>query len=264
MQFRTSDQKIRKIFQTASVKPEIHYIPVDAGKRRLRYIKVSKSDTLPLVVFVHGAPGSSDVFFGFMRDSLLTDKFQMISVDRVGYGYSNFGKSETSILNQAKFIQEIPDLKNYKTILVGHSFGAPIIARMAIEYPDKISSLVLVAGTIDPASEQIFWISYPANWKLFRWMVPNAFKVANDEKLEHVSELKKLDPLWKDIKKPMTIIQGGKDFLAPVSNLTFIKERVDSTLLDVIFVPKMNHFVPWSHPELIRNSLLKNRAYLNK
>lgn len=258
MQFRKSNKQVQKIFMNAPVQPEIHTIKIDSGNRNLRYVKVSKSDSLPLVLFVHGAPGASDAFYDFMQDSVLTEKFSMISVDRAGYGYSDFGKSEPSILKQAQFISEIPDFKeNTNTILVGHSFGAPIISRMAIEYPDKMKALVLVAGTMDPKLEQIFWISYPADWWIFRWMVPTSMRVANDEKLQHVAELEKMDTLWQKIKHPTTVIQGGKDFLAPAENLDFVQKKFENAELDTVFIPDMNHFTPWSHPHLIHEALLK-------
>lgn len=259
MQFRKSNKKVRKIFKTAPVSPEIHTISIDSGKRNFRYVKVSKSDTLPLVIFVHGAPGASDAFYDFMKDSALVDEFQMISVDRAGYGYSDFGKSEPSILKQAQFVQELPEFQktNQKIILVGHSFGAPIVARMAIEFPEKIHALVLVAGTIDPELEQIFWISYPANWWIFRWMVPTSMRVANDEKLQHVAELEKMDTLWQKITHPTTVIQGGKDFLAPAGNLDFAKKKLINAELDTVFIADMNHFTPWSHPHLIKEALRK-------
>ena len=40
-------------------------------------------------------------------DSILTQKAQLISVDRAGYGYSDYGKSVISIQKQA----ELPNLK---------------------------------------------------------------------------------------------------------------------------------------------------------
>ncbi len=259
MQFRKSNKQVKKIFENAPVPAKIHTIAVDAGKRHFRYIKVSKSDSLPLVIFVHGAPGASDAFYDFMKDSTLVDSFQMISVDRAGYGYSDFGKSEPSILKQAQFIAELPDFQdnNNKIILLGHSFGAPIVARMAIEFPEQVAHLILVAGTIDPDLEQIFWISYPADWWIFRWLVPTSMRVANDEKLRHVAELQKMDNLWQKITQPTTIIQGGKDFLAPAGNLDFALQKLKNASLDTVFIPSMNHFTPWTHPHLIKEALLK-------
>ncbi len=259
MQFRQSNKKVLKSFKNAPVSPDIQTISMESEKRNLRYVKVSKSDTLPLLMFVHGAPGGADAFFDFMKDSVLVRKFRMISVDRAGYGYSDFGKSEPSILKQAQFIAQVPEFQKNKEkiILVGHSFGAPIIARMAMEYPNKIKALILVAGTMAPELEQVFWISYPADWWIFRWMVPTSMRVANDEKLQHANELRKMDSLWQTITHPTTVIQGGKDFLAPAENLDFVQKKFINAKLDTVFIPDMNHFTPWTHPELIHEAILK-------
>jgi pimeloyl-ACP methyl ester carboxylesterase len=41
-----------------------------------------------------------------------------------------------------------------KPILVGHSLGGPVAARLAMDYPDEVGGLILVAPSIDPELEK--------------------------------------------------------------------------------------------------------------
>ena len=63
-------------------------------------------------------------------------------------------------------------------------------------------------------------------------------------------------PYWKNIQQPVTVIQGNKDVLVSPANAAFAKKMlVNSRKLDFIIVDDMNHFVPWSHPHLIKNAI---------
>ncbi|HUM47288.1 MAG TPA: alpha/beta hydrolase, partial [Chitinophagales bacterium] len=178
------------------------------------------SDTNQLVLFVHGAPGSWDAYMRYLGDTALMHRAQLVSVDRPGYGKSGMGQSVTSIEAQAAMIQPILEAnKSGKpAILVGHSLGGPVIARLAMDYPGQVGALIFLAPAIDPDNEKIYAISYPANWKIFRWMVPAVWKVTNDEKLSHVEELQKMVPLWAGIRIPCTYMYGKKDGTVPPVN----------------------------------------------
>jgi len=56
---------------------------------------------LPLLLFIHGAPGRWYGYIDYLSDSTLLKNFQMISIDRAGYGNSAKGGAVTSIAQQA-------------------------------------------------------------------------------------------------------------------------------------------------------------------
>ncbi|MEL7001710.1 MAG: alpha/beta hydrolase, partial [Bacteroidota bacterium] len=88
---------------------------------------------------------------------------------------------------------------------------------------------------------------------------PTSFRVTNDEIYYLEDELKDMLPLWKDIQIPATIIQGGKDSLVPAENADFARKMlINSPDVDIVLVEDMNHFVPWSNPELIREAILRH------
>jgi len=254
-QFRTSNEKLYDQFEAEST--SLHIGEYQFEEHTIRYLETG-SVGKPLVFFVHGAPGSADAFVDFLKDSTLAKHTHMISVDRPGHGYSDFGQAMVSIEGQAaalKFLLEKNEA-NQKPILVGHSFGGPIVARMAMDYPDLVGALILAAPAVDPANEKIWWVSYPANWKLFRWMVPRSWRETNDEKLAHIEELKKMQSLWKKVSVPTTIIHGEKDKLVPVTNAYFAQKQLANASVTMVIEPKMDHLIPWNRPDLMKKAIL--------
>src|SRR5882724_9149847 len=109
MQFRMSKSEIDTYFLNKEKKGVLHQYP--AGKRTMSYLEVGDGSR-PLVVFVHGSPGSLSAFIDFMADSVLLSRAQLISVDRAGFGQSNFGYAERSLKRQAEYLK--PILEKYK------------------------------------------------------------------------------------------------------------------------------------------------------
>jgi pimeloyl-ACP methyl ester carboxylesterase len=209
------------------------------------------------IFFVHGAPGASDNYYQYLRDTVLLSKANLYSIDRPGYGFSNFGKSEISIETHTKVVAEIIDrLPEQKVIVLGHSYGGPIAAYSSL-LSSKVKSVLMLAPAIDPENEKIFWIAKFAKWKLTKWMVPGAMGVAGDEKFSHVAELEKLKDLWKEIKVPVIHIHGTKDIIVPFENLSFSVLQFNPQYLDTIILEKENHFLPWDRYSLVKRELLK-------
>jgi pimeloyl-ACP methyl ester carboxylesterase len=252
-QFRKSNKEIYQYFAEKQI--EVAIKRYQERNRSIRYLESGNSDK-PLVLFIHGAPGSSDAFIDFLSDSTLATQTHMISVDRPGYGYSGFGNTEPSIEAQAAYLKPLLSLSQGKAILVGHSYGGPIAARLAMDFPELVKGIVLVAPALDPEAEKVFWVSYPAEWKVFRWMLPEVWKVTNEEKLKHKEELRLMLPLWQELEVPTTIIHGEKDKLVPLSNANFAKRKMTNAEVKLIIKAELNHLIPWEKPELIRQAIL--------
>ncbi len=172
MTFRMSPKKIDAYFSAKNITAEQSSIKKD--QRVINYVRTGDKEN-PLVLFVHGSPGSLSAFIDFLADSVLLNHFMLITADRPGFGYSNFGFAEPSINKQADLL--IPIVEKYKqsrpVILVGHSLGAPVIAQMAINHPDLIDGLVIVAGSIDPQLEpNESWFRVPLATPFLSWILP--------------------------------------------------------------------------------------------
>jgi pimeloyl-ACP methyl ester carboxylesterase len=256
MQFRMSKSEVDAYFATKERKGVLHHYP--AGKRTMSYLEVGDS-ALPLVVFVHGSPGSLSAFIDFMADTALLAHAMLITVDRPGFGASNFGYAEPSLEKQAALLK--PILENHKSqrpiILVGHSLGGPLIARMAMDYPHLIDGLVMVAPSIDPELEPNEWFRGPLATPFLKWMLPRSIRASNDEIYHLKPELEEMMPMWGKIKARTIVIQGKKDSLVPPGNADFARKMMTGADVKVVMVDGMDHFVPWNHPYLIRDAVLE-------
>jgi pimeloyl-ACP methyl ester carboxylesterase len=255
--FRMSQKKLHEYFTTNKINGTLENYQV--GFRDIYYARAG-DESKPLVLFIHGSPGSLDAFIHFLGDSILLKRALLISTDRPGFGYSNFGNAEPSLVKQADALK--PILLKYQTnrpiILVGHSLGGPLIARMAIDYPELVDGLVIVAGSIDPELEpNETWFRAPLATPFLSWVLPRAFRASNEEIYRLKPELQEMLPLWKNIKCPVIVIQGGSDGLVPKENADFARKMLTNAPVEFVLVDSMNHFVPWSNPELIHDAVLK-------
>lgn len=255
--FRMSTSEVKKYFEGTRYKPSIGYYY--AGERKVNYAYIG-SDTLPTVIFLHGAPGSWSAFIDYFKSDSLLRFAKLVSIDRPGFGYSDLGNSEPSLDKQAAILKELLELNsNTPTILVGHSLGGPIIAKLAINYPELVDGLIMVAPSIDPDLEpDQDWFRMPLHTPFLRWLLPASLRVTNDEIYFLEDELTAMLPQWKNIQVPVTIIHGDQDNLVPVGNADFAQKKlVNAQYVNKVIVKGMNHFVPWSRPDLINAAILE-------
>lgn len=248
---RKNNEQIKRYFRRRQVPVKISYYKV--ADRWMRYLETGDA-TKPLVLFVHGAPGSANAFLHFLSDPALLASAHMIAIDRPGYGYSEFGRQEISLQRQAALLQPLL-LKNnasVRPLLVGHSYGGTIIARMAMDYADEVGALLMLAPAVDPRLEKIFRVSYLADVFPFRQLTPTCLRVTNQEKLAHVSELYRMLPLWPRISVPVTVVHGQKDWIAPVGNTIFLEQQLMHTSLKTLMPPGLGHLIPWEAPETVK------------
>lgn len=257
MQMRDSDRKITEKLAKKKLNPQFHNYT--NGKQTIHYWDIPNSDK-PLVMFVHGSPGSSTALINIATDSVITANFMPVLVDRSGFGYSNFGQAEKSFARQSELLAGVLKLyPNRRKILVGHSLGGPIIAKMTMDFPDEIDAIVILAGSIDPALEPHEWHRKPMSSKLIRWMIPKAFTASNDEILHTKAELTKMLRDWEKIKIPIIVIQGTKDGFVPKENANFAKRMAKNAPVKLRMLPGQSHFFPFTKPEIVVEELMKLR-----
>jgi pimeloyl-ACP methyl ester carboxylesterase len=101
------------------------------------------------VVFVHGNPGTAEDFAQIQKR--LSPKIRTIAVDRPGYGWTSRPREEMPPRAQARMLHDaLKELGVVNPVLVGFSFGGPVITEWALEYPDEVSALVYLCAVADP------------------------------------------------------------------------------------------------------------------
>ena len=247
-------KELKTYYQTHQPVPE--FFEYDTLGRRVYYAH-SGEKNLPLIIFLHGAPGRWYGYINYLSDSLLLKNFQMISVDRPGYGYSAKGGAVTSIAQQAALLQPIINkFGNVPIILVGRSYGGPIASCLAAFNQTKVKALMLISNAADPRLEKFWWFSKAVQSKLGKLLFRKPIDVSSDEKFAHQQELEKMKPVWKEITQPSVILQGGKDFIIYPENGKFTDSVMVNSPHQYIYLPDNGHLISNERPALVKACLL--------
>ena len=231
-----------------------------ATENRVQMHYVSAGDpSNPLIVFIPGSPGTWEAFGEYLADKELRQKAFMIAVDRPGLGKSDLGQWEGSLQKQVEAI--LPAIQSYKgkgaVMVVGYSFGGPVATRLAVDYPDVVDSLLLLAASLDPDLEKTKFIQHVGNFPLIKPFVPPVLNVANQEIRALKAELQKMQPDLGNIEIPVTVLQGTKDKLVPAENAEYIRQYYTGTKPEIIYIEGQNHFIVWNEYERIKGEILK-------
>lgn len=255
---QSEQMAIEKEFRDSDSDPIIGW--TGEADSSLRYIEVNQTTTdAPVLVFIHGAPGGADAYFKYLKDSALAQDFVLISVDRLGYGSSYPKQSEPSISAQAEALYPIIERfkdTDRKIYLVGHSYGGPIAAKVAMSCSEAITGIVLLAPAIDPDHEKVFWVTKFGKIRPTRWITPRGLRVATDEKLAHADELRLLEPDWPLVRSKVVYMHGTNDKIVPYANFDFAQKVLQHVDPEMISIPDENHFLPWKQYDLVKQSIL--------
>jgi pimeloyl-ACP methyl ester carboxylesterase len=126
--------------------PRGKFIEIDGA--RIHYLDVGQG---PVVVMIHGLGGQMGHFTYALLDRLKQD-FRVVLIERPGSGYSQRPAGASARLRaQGDVIAKaIRALKLEKPLLVGHSMGGAVSLAIALDHPDCVGGLALVAPLTHP------------------------------------------------------------------------------------------------------------------
>lgn len=118
---------------------------IDVGAERIHYAEYGNGGGPP-IVFVHGLCGQMRNF-AYLPLEALAREHRVILVDRPGSGYSTRGAhSAANIRTQANTVARlIAALGLDAPVLVGHSLGGAIALAVALDHPESVARLALIA-----------------------------------------------------------------------------------------------------------------------
>lgn len=210
------------------------------------------------LVFVHGSPGGWTDYAEFLIDSTLLQNFYVICFDRPGFGGSSPGVP-MRIPDQADVLalayQHLKPEK--KAVWVGHSLGGPLVVFLAMQKPQVVSGLALLAASVSPDLEK------PEHWRFifekpfFKWLLPSKLYVSNREIKMFKTDVQPLADPWNTVTMPTLIIHGKEDPLVPFANSEFaMKSLPASADARKVEISGANHFIPWNQFEVVRDQLI--------
>tara|TARA_B110000008_G_scaffold94220_1_gene96596 strand:- start:2689 stop:3474 length:786 start_codon:yes stop_codon:yes gene_type:complete len=239
----------------------------------------------PWITFIHGAGGSSSIWFKQIR--YFSKFFNLLLIDLRGHGNSKsliinpFQPKYTFKVVTQDIIEVLDHEKITKSHFVGISLGTILIRKIAEISPERVISMIL-AGAIIKLNFRSRLMMYFGNWtksflpymliyKMFAWIVmPNsnhkesrllfvreARKLYRKEFLRWYKLTAEIIPLLKifrkiEVKIPTLYIMGAQDylFLTPVRKL--VSKHSYSKL---IVLPECGHVVNVERSELFNKGM---------
>lgn len=261
----------------------------------LYYKTYRKDEDAEWVVFVHGAGGSSSIWFKQLRD--YKEEFNVLLVDLRGHGKSKgmlqqYYEDDYSFeLASRDILDVLDDAGIEKAHFVGVSLGTIIIRTIGELEPDRVQSMVMCGAImrLNIRSRFLVFLGHafkkfvPFMWlyKLFAWIIlprkrhsesrhlfiREAKKLYKKEFLKWFNLTYEVNPLLryfreKELKIPTLYVMGSEDylFLPPVRNIV---QNHTKSILRV--VEKCGHVVNVEQPEVFNRvslSFLKSGSPL--
>lgn len=181
-------------------------IPVNGIMQRVHI--VSKDESLPVLLFLHGGPGVVNRHSIMSDDKDLLDTFTIATWDQRGTGGSYSGVDHealtiSQLVEDAKVVVEYlcNEFKKEKIFVIGGSWGSLLGIRLAHAYPEHIAAFVGFGQFVSGEKNETISYQYTLD----------AAKAAGDEKA--IEELEKVGPPVKGMYK------GGFDGMMVQRNL---------------------------------------------
>ena len=129
----------------------------------------------PEVLLVHGAASNARELVAAMDGRL--NALRIIAPDRPGLGYSGVPKDSYDLGVQAAFLADILiQTATGPVVAVGHSWGSGVLLRLALDRPDLVKALVLLAPASHPWKQEFNIVNrlagLPLIGDLLVWTLP--------------------------------------------------------------------------------------------
>lgn len=246
------------------------------------------------IVMIHGSDGILQDFTQTIFDAVARE-FHAVAFDRPGHGYSQRPASEPVTLAMAARLIHLASLKLTldRPVIVGHSYGGAVALQYALDYPNDLSALLLLAPgayadgmpNLDPGRKAMKFLgplmAHPVFVPLARAMGrsiidrsyrpnptlksyadilrefssrPEQFRTLADEVVHFRSGLESIIDRYGEITTPTVVIAGDVD---PVTLLDRTGRRLAAVIpnAQLTILPGTGHMVHHLRPEAVLSAL---------
>jgi pimeloyl-ACP methyl ester carboxylesterase len=208
----------------------------------------------PRLILVHGTPGSATAWADYLLQP--PPGLEVVAIDRPGFGHSGPPGAMPGLAEQAAAVVALLPADGRPVLLLGHSLGGPVVARVAADHPQRITALVLLAASLDPAQEAIHPMQYVGAWAPVRALLPRVIRNANSELMALKPELESLAALLPRISARVVLVHGTQDDLVPVANVPYMQAHLTGArCLQTVLLEGRNHFLPWNSEAEVRRAI---------
>ncbi|MGC1352572.1 MAG: alpha/beta fold hydrolase [Xanthobacteraceae bacterium] len=163
--------------------PRGRFIDVDGA-----HIHYLDKGTGPTLLLVHGLAGQMHNFTHSLLGKLMRD-FRVVILDRPGSGYSTRPTEELATISaQARVISRFCELLGLeRPLIVGHSLGGAIALALALNHPEQVAGLALLAPVTHepehvPPPFDGMEIASPLLRRLIAWTLATPLSLVNRER----------------------------------------------------------------------------------
>ncbi len=135
------------------------FVPVAGGRLHVVELAPARASAAPPVVLLHGASGNLEDL-RLTLGNRLARSHRIILIDRPGHGFSDRpgGAADASPGRQAALVAEaLARLDVERAIVVGYSLAGAIAAAFALDFPERVAGLVLLAPVTHPWKGGTYW-----------------------------------------------------------------------------------------------------------
>ncbi len=213
-------------------------------------------------VLIHGLSGSSRWWARNMGP--LATKFQVFSVDLIGFGYSR-GKHRFVLSEAADFLALwMQHIGITQAHVLGHSMGGYIAADLAANHPNRIDRLVLVDAAAVPFGRTytqnilgLVHTSFRLPLSFWPILVTDALRAGPLTILSAAHELLTVNMTdrLRHIEAPTLIVWGELDTLIPVDIGYRLQASIPSS--ELVVLKRAGHNPMWDRPHEFNTLVLK-------
>jgi pimeloyl-ACP methyl ester carboxylesterase len=271
--------------------PKENYISIE--NTRIRYIEAGAG---PAIVMIHGNAGSAEDF-DFKRLGLLCRDHRMIAVDRPGHGKSDRpDDSAATLLYQTRLLHEaLSQLGVTRPVLIGHSWGGALALAYAVDYPQELSAIVLIApaaypdgggdeflravlkipviGDVSLTVGRVVFGKHILKKELARafypesvpddylrrasslWLGHKQLRAYIEDKFSLNKDLERISKHYSDIRIPVVIVTGDHDKVV-LAKENAHRLKTSIAQSQLIELKNTGHQILQTHPESIYNALI--------
>ncbi|MFK7730673.1 MAG: alpha/beta fold hydrolase [Pseudomonadales bacterium] len=222
----------------------------------------SQRDESAALVFVHGTPGSWEHWAYFLMHEQLQSEAMLVSLDRAGWGASSvddqaqaidFAYQSLAIAAVLRDLRENHEIQ--RIVLVGHSLGASIVPRVAMDHPELVDAVLILAGSLDPQLGGPRWFNRLAAIPGVYWLLPQALEFSNREIMGLRDNLLAMNSRWAELKQPVRIVQGMQDKLVYPENINFLERMLPASQLQATRLETAGHLLHLEQRPLLLSEL---------
>lgn len=228
----------------------------------LKALEAGPVDAPRTIVLIHGFGGWKEQWLPQMR--CLASQARVIALDLRGHGESSKPHSDYSVDELLEDLKRAMEQLSVRKpfVLVGHSFGAALVASYAAEHPEEIEKLVLVSPSSDYSMSWIYrWgfyvpdVVFDAVMGVINRIRPTFLAPAYVLKALYFHGLRVWDAeeVLPRVQAPTLVIRPRWDPLFSPKDVYRVTELLSDSR--EVVIPGFTHMVMTPHPEDVNHAL---------